>query len=208
MKMSMRLLDATAENISATAEIIKKGGLVVYPTDTVYGLGCDPLNHDAIERLLTVKGSRDKPFPILAASLDDVAEVAELSPTVRAIGEKYWPGPLTLVLPKNPLPVAATLGLDTIGVRIPNNRIALHLISLSGGILVGTSANKTGAPPVSTADAARAQLNDEVDVILDGGAAELGVSSTVIDLTEAKPRVLRMGAANPETVLKSFQRGI
>lgn len=206
VKKRMRILDSTKKNIIATAEIVKKGGLVVYPTDTVYGLGCDPLNLEAIERLLKVKGSRDQPFPILASSVDDVAKVAELSPKVREIGEQYWPGPLTLVLPKRHIPIAATLGSDTVGVRIPNNAIALQLIKLSGGILVGTSANKTGARPVSTAAAAREQLDDEVDMILDGGATKLGISSTVIDLTEEKPRVLRMGTANPEAIFKSFHR--
>ncbi len=202
----MQIFHSTPENIVATAEIVKEGGLVVYPTDTVYGLGCDPFNLEAVERLREVKGSRDKPFPILSSSLDGVAKVAEFSPKVREICKRYWPGPLTLVLPKKPLPIAATLGADTVGVRIPNNQVALTLIKLSGGILVGTSANKTGAQPTSTAAEARRQLNDEVDVILDGGAADLGISSTVIDLTEAKPRLLRLGTANPEAILRAFHR--
>lgn len=202
----MQMLKATLNNVRVTAEIIKRGGLVVYPTDTVYGLGCDPFNNNSVEKLIQVKGARDKPFPILSWSLGDIERVAELSDTARRIGEEFWPGSLTLVLPKKLLSSVATFGLATIGVRIPNHKVAIELIRLSGGLLVGTSANKTGLPPPSTAAGAFEQLKDEVDVILDGGVAELGFSSTIIDLTGEKPEILRKGPVSLEDVLESIEK--
>jgi L-threonylcarbamoyladenylate synthase len=192
--MKTRLLTAATENIAEAAAVIKKGGLVVYPTDTVYGLGCDPFNGTAVESLLRVKGERDKPLPILAYSMDDVERVAELPERARKFGERHWPGPLTLVLLRKNLPEVVTLSSTTVGVRIPNNAIALMLLKLSGGLLVGTSANKSGEPPPCTALEAYERLEDEVDVVLDGGPSELKASSTVLDLTSHTPRILRAGA--------------
>ena len=195
-------MKATLENIRAAAEIVKEGGLVVYPTDTVYGLGCDPFNVNAVEKLIRVKGTRDKPLPILSCSFDDIEKVAELSNKARRIGEKLWPGPLTLILPKKLLPDIVTFGLATVGVRIPNHEVALELIKLSGGLLVGTSANKTGVQPPSTATEAYKQLKDEIDVILDGGMTGFGVSSTMLDLTGEKPKILRIGPITLENLLE------
>lgn len=203
----MRVLKATAKNIRVVAGIVKRGGIVVYPTDTVYGLGCDPLNVGAVKRLICVKGRRDRAFPILAGSLDDIERVAHLSVEARKIGENFWPGPLTLVLPKKKLlPDVVTFGLASVGVRIPRHKVALDLIKLSGGLLVGTSANKSGLPPPSTAAEARVQLNDEVDAILDFGTSDLGFSSTVIELTGKKPEVLREGSINLRDVLSVLRR--
>jgi L-threonylcarbamoyladenylate synthase len=202
----VKVLKATLENVRVAAEIVKRGGLVVYPTDTVYGLGCDPFNLGAVERLIRVKGVRDKPLPILAGSLDDVERVAELSFDARRVGERFWPGPLTLVLPKRLLSDVVTFGLATVGVRIPDHEVALELIRLSGGLLVGTSANKTGfKPPVSVAEVSE-QLRGEVDVVLDGGVTELGVSSTVLDLSGGEVKVLRSGCVSLEDVLKFLGR--
>lgn len=187
------MLNANLENVRAAAEIIKRGGLVVYPTDTVYGLGCDPFNIDAVARLLQVKGARDKPLPVLSYGFDDIEKVAELSDKARRIGEKFWPGPLTLILQKRLHSDIVTFGLATVGVRVPNHKVALELTRLSGGLLVGTSANKTGARPPFTADEAYKQLKNQVDVILDGGVAELRASSTVLDLTGERPKILRTG---------------
>ena len=191
--MNTRILTATKKNIEEAAEVIKKGGLVVYPTDTVYGLGCDPFNVNAVRKLIEAKGERDKPLPILACRMIDVERIAELSERARKLGEKYWPGPLTLVLPRRSLPDVVTLGSAAVGVRIPGNPIAMTLLEHSGGLLVGTSANKTGQPPSSTALEAYEQLKDNVDVVLDGGSAKLRVSSTVIDLTGKEVKMLRKG---------------
>ncbi len=200
----MCMLKASLKNIKAAAEIVKRGGLVVYPTDTVYGLGCDPFNVNAVEKLIQAKGTRGKPLPVLSYSLEEIERIAELSEDARRIGEKFWPGPLTLVLPKKLLPDIVTFGLASVGVRIPKHDVALELLRLSGRLLAGTSANKTGFHPSLTPFEARKQLKNEVDVILDGGAVPVGISSTIIDLTDEKPRILRKGPISLEDILKSL----
>jgi L-threonylcarbamoyladenylate synthase len=187
--------------VTAAAEVVRAGGLVVYPTDTVYGLGCDPFNVATVRRLIRIKGTRDKPLPILSSSLDDVERVAELSEQARRIASRFWPGPLTLVLPKKSLPTEVTFSLPTVGIRIPDHRLALSLIRWSGGVLVGTSANKAGVSPPTTAAEAYECLGNEVDIVLDGGQAKIGASSTVLDLTAKTPKVLRRGPASPKEVL-------
>jgi L-threonylcarbamoyladenylate synthase len=191
--MKTRILTATLENVKEAARVVEKGGLVVYPTETVYGLGCDPFNVSAVKRLIKAKGARDKPLPILAHSVHDVNRVAELTAKGEELARKFWPGPLTLILPRRGLPDIVTLGSAAVGVRIPKNSVALKLLEFSGGLLVGTSANKTGALPSSTALEAYEQLKDEVDVVLDGGVVEFGVSSTVLDLTCKDPKIIRRG---------------
>jgi len=147
-------------------------------------------------------------LPILAYSLNDINRVAELSEKARRIGEKFWPGPLTLILPRKRPSNIVTFSLTTIGVRIPNHKVALKLIRLSGGLLIGTSANKTGAQPPSTAAEAYEQLNGKVDMILDGGMVELGVSSTILDLTCERLKVLRKGLVNLEDIMESFEKSV
>jgi len=199
----MRILKATVENILAASKIVRRGGLVVYPTDTVYGLGCDPLNVEAVKRLFKAKGERKKPLPILASDIEHVEKIAYLSERARKIAARFWPGPLTLVVPKKPaLPDVVTCSLDSVGVRIPKHDIALHLIHLSKGLLVGTSANKTGEKPPQTAYEAAEQLGKEVNVILDGGPTALGTPSTVVDLTSEKSKILREGPIRLEDILQ------
>jgi len=190
----MKILKATRNNILAASRIVRKGGLVVYPTETVYGLGCDLFNIEAVKRVLKVKGERRKPLPILASSIKYVEKIASMSQEGEKIAKSFWPGPLTMVFPKKlVLPDIVTCNLDSVGVRIPKHDVALQLISLSNGLLVGTSANKTGEKPPQTVQEATQQLEEEVDVILDGGPTTLGNPSTVADLTSKKPRILREG---------------
>ncbi len=196
------MLKASQENLRAAAKIVQKGGLIVYPTETVYGLGCDPFNCDAVERLTRVKGRRDKALPILAHNIVEVERVAELSDDARKFGERFWPGPLTLVLPKKALPDVVTSGLKTVGIRIPDHNVALELVRLCGGLLVGSSANKGGSIPPCCAVDAYHQLGDVVDMVLDGGSVEFGVSSTVVDLSGDVPRLLRRGAVGFDCILQ------
>jgi len=190
----MRILRASKDNILTASRIVRSGGLVVYPTDTVYGLGCDPFNVTAVKRVFRVKGERGKPLPILASSIDSVEKIASLSPKAEKIARRFWPGPLTIIVPKKPnLPDVVTCNLNSVGVRVPNHAIALQFINLSNGLLVGTSANKTGEEPPQTAPEAARQLGEEVDVVLDGGPTTLGVPSTLVDLTPKRPRILREG---------------
>jgi len=199
----MRILKATADNILAASKIVRRGGLIVYPTDTVYGLGCDPLNVEAVKRLFKAKGERKKPLPILASDVEHVEKIAHLSGRARKIAARFWPGPLTLVVPKKPaLPDVVTCNLDSVGVRVPKHDIALQLMRLSKGLLVGTSANKTGQKPPQTAYEAAEQLGKEANVILDGGPTALGTPSTVVDLTSEKPKILREGPIRLEDILQ------
>ena len=200
----MRILKATEHNILTASRIVTGGGLVVYPTDTVYGLGCDPFNMEAVARLLKVKGERDKPLPILASDVESVRKIGFLSERARGIAARFWPGQLTLIVPKKPLlPNVVTCNLDSVGVRIPQHNVALRLISLSNGLLVGTSANKTGKKPPCTAQEAAEQLGKEVNLILDGGLAPLGAPSTVVDLTRERPKILRKGCIGLEELLSA-----
>ena len=199
----MQILRATADNLAVASQILADGGLVAYPTDTVYGLGCNPFNVKALKRLFKVKGERDKPLPILASDVESIEKIAFLSEKARKIAARFWPGPLTLVLPKKPaLLETATCNLNSVGVRIPKHDVALRIIRLSNGLLVGTSANKTGAKPPCTAQEVVEQLREEVDMILDGGTTPLGVSSTVVDFTQQKPKILREGPIRLEEIMK------
>ncbi len=200
----MRILKTTEDNILTSSRIVTHGGLVIYPTDTVYGLGCDPFNIKAVTQVLKVKGERDKPLPILASDVESVRRIAFLSERVGRVAARFWPGPLTLVVPKKPLlPDVVTCNLNSVGVRIPQHNVALRLISLSNGLIVGTSANKTGEKPPCTVQEAAEQLGKEVDVILDGGPAPLGAPSTVVDLTQEKPKILREGSISLEELLST-----
>lgn len=192
--MGMLILNATLDNIVVASEKLRKGGLVVYPTDTVYGLGCDPFNVEAVKRVFDVKNGRRKPLPILASDIKAVEKIASLSKNARRITMRFWPGPLTIaVRKKQTLSDIVTCNLDSVGVRMPNHDVALQLISLSNGLLVGTSANRTAEKPPITAHEAAKQLGKDVDLILDGGPATLGVSSTVVDLASEKIQILRKG---------------
>jgi L-threonylcarbamoyladenylate synthase len=204
-KIDMRALKTTSQNIRVASQIVSNGGLVVYPTDTVYGLGCDPFNVKAVKRVFRVKGERKKPLPILACSVADLEKIARLSDVARKIAAKFWPGPLTVIVPKKPaLPDIVTNDLDSVGVRVPKHDMAIQLIRLSDGLLVGTSANKTGQKPACTASEALEQLGEEVDVVLDGGKALLEKPSTVADLTTEELKILREGPVALKDILEAF----
>jgi L-threonylcarbamoyladenylate synthase len=204
----MTVLKATKNNIMFAAQVVRKGGLVVYPTETVYGLGCDPFNVKAVKSILKVKGNRSKPLPVLAVSIVDAEKVAFVSPDGMQMAAKFWPGPLTMVFPKKPnFPDVVTFGLDSVGLRIPNNDVALNLIRLSGGLLIGSSANRTGEEPPQKVQEISGELREMVDVVLDGGAAAQGIPSTVADLTSEKPRILREGPISLKEILDMLAFG-
>jgi len=203
----MPVLRATVDNIREASEVVKSRGLVVYPTDTVYGLGCDPFNLRAVKRVFKVKGERkQKPLPILASDIQFIQKIAYLNERVRKIADRHWPGPLTLVIPKKPtLPNVVTCGLPSVGVRIPNHTVAIQLISFCNGLLVGTSANKTEEKPPKTAQEATKQLGKQVDIVLDGGPTPLGQESSIVDLTSKKPKMLREGPIKLEDILNALR---
>ena len=204
----MTVLKATKKNIVVAAQVLRNGGLVVYPTETVYGLGCDPFNVEAVKRLLDIKANRSKPLPVLAASIADVENVALISQNGKRLAAKFWPGSLTLVFSKKPtFPYVVTSGWDSVGLRIPDHDVALRLIRLSGGLLVGSSANRTGEKPPRAVNEIFDELKEMVDVVLDDGPAVQGMPSTVADLTSDKPRILREGPISLQAILDALAFG-
>jgi L-threonylcarbamoyladenylate synthase len=204
----MTVLKATKNNIMVAARIVRRGGLVVYPTETVYGLGCDPLNVEAVKRILEVKGERKKPLPILAASIGDADKIAFVSSNGKKLAAEFWPGPLTMVFPKKAaLPDVVTFGWDSVGLRIPDSDVALNLIRLSGGLLVGSSANRSGEEHPRAVQEISGELKGMVDVVLDGGASAQGKPSTVADLSSEKLRIVRDGPIGLKELLDALALG-
>ncbi len=195
-------MKADLKGLTLAAAIVAKGGLISYPTDTVYGLGCDPLNCVAVQNLLRVKSGRTKALPVLVASIEDAITIADVSTRVKKLALKFWPGPLTMVLPaKDTLPSISAPD-RTVGVRSPNHAICLQLLSLCSGLLVGTSANLTGHYPATSAAEVVSELGDKIDIVLDGGPSPLGVASTVIDLVRKRPVVLREGPIGATEIMR------
>lgn len=180
--------------IRQAAAVLEALGTVVFPTDTVYGLAANAFSSEAIQKLFEVKDrEQEKSIAVLLGSLDQLSAVTVApSPAALALGEKHWPGALTLVVPRHPEMPENLSPLPTLGVRIPNHPVALALLQTVGPLAV-TSANLSGMPNTTTADEVLAQLDGRVDLILDGGKTPGGVPSTVVDMTGAEPKVLRQG---------------
>jgi L-threonylcarbamoyladenylate synthase len=193
------------EQIEKGIAILKQGGLVAFPTDTVYGLGACAYIPQAVERVYQVKGrARDMALPLLVANNTQISEVAEnIPPLAWLFIRRFLPGALTLVLPKSKsVPDVVTAGGKTVGVRIPAHPVPIALIEGLAAPIVGTSANLTGQPSPLTADEVCAQLGDKVDLIIDGGRCPGGRESTVVDVTGETPVVLREGAISIEELKK------
>ncbi|MFD0358614.1 L-threonylcarbamoyladenylate synthase [Streptomyces sp. NPDC127110] len=188
-------------DIAAAAGVLRAGGLVALPTETVYGLGADAENADAVNRIFEVKG-RPSSHPLIvhiggAEQLDDWVE--EVSPTARLLAENFWPGPLTLVLRRGRrVPLEATGGLETVAVRVPDHPVALELLAAFGGGVTAPSANRFGSVSPTTADHVSAELGEAVDCVLDGGPCQVGVESTIVDVTGDVPSILRPGGVTRE----------
>lgn len=183
--------------LSAAARVLRDGGLVAFPTETYYGLGADALDPVAVGRVFQAKGRpADKPLLVLVDSLERVGSVVAAWPVLAArLAARYWPGPLTLVLPARPgLPCDLTAGTGTIGVRLPGHPTARALVAAAATPVTAPSANPHGAPPPRTAGEVVDGLGDRIDVVLDCGATSGGMPSTVLDLTGEAPRIVRPGA--------------
>jgi L-threonylcarbamoyladenylate synthase len=187
--------DADGGNVIATAvNVIRNGGVVVYPTDTVYGLGADALNPIAIQRVFTIKNRPlHLPLPVVVRDLTMATWLAVIDDQAQRLIDTFWPGALTVIVEKKPLvPLILTSGGSTVGLRMPNHSVPLAMLDLCGGPLVATSANKHRGPSPLSAEEAQRQLGNEVDLILDGGPAN-GQPSTIIDLTKQPPLLVRRG---------------
>jgi len=167
--------------------------LIVYPTDTVYGLGCNPTNEDAVRRLSEAKKRNQRPIPVLCSSNGAAMKLVKMNQRALELARRFWPGPLTIVAPlKRSLPFPLHQGTGTLGVRVPAMPLCVTLIEACGGWLTGTSANLSGLPSARTAAEAASQLGDQVDLILDGGKLE-GLESTVVRAVDDGIQVLRVG---------------
>ncbi len=193
-----QVLPMDGRAISRAAEAVLRGGLVVYPTDTVYGLGCDPFNEEAVRRLFSAKGRGAKAVPVLCSSKEKAADLVDLGQKGAELAARHWPGALTIVGPlRMRVPDMLSQG-PHLGVRVPNHPLCLEFISACGGWLAGTSANVSGSPSSRSAGDALKQLGDTVDLILDGGPSA-GAESTVVSVVGGKVAILRTGQIGVET---------
>ena len=194
-------------SLSQAIATLRDGGVVAFPTDTVYGVGVDPFQPDAVRKLYQIKGRPiDKPIPILVGSVGDVERVAQnLPPTFSRLAEQFWPGELTLIVEAKSLPPEITAGGDTVGVRMPDHPLALALLQRFGGAIATTSANKSDQPPATSAEEVRAELGALVSIILDGGQTATKIASTVLDLSVSPPQIRRDGGISMDQ-LAPFMR--
>ena len=210
--MKAEIAVMTAENIDRKAiarggEILKNGGLVAFPTETVYGLGGNALDPKASMKIYAAKGRpSDNPLIVHIADIRDLDKiVTEVPEKARVLAEKYWPGPLTMILPKADIvPKETTGGLDSVAVRFPSDPIAQELILAAGGYVAAPSANTSGRPSPTTAGHVAEDLGEAIDMIIDGGQVNIGLESTIVDFTEDIPVVLRPGYISLEMLRETL----
>jgi len=187
------------------ARIIQNGGLVAIPTETVYGLGANGLDENAVAKIFEAKGRpQDNPLILHICGAEQIDSFCRDVPRCAyALAERFWPGPLTMVLPaKEVVPKRTTGGLSTVAVRCPDSEVTREIIRLSGVPLAAPSANISGKPSTTTAQHVLHDHDGKIELIVDGGACRVGVESTIVDLTEARPRLLRPGGITPEELLE------
>ena len=192
-------------------KLIAEGELVAFPTETVYGLGGDALVPDASRRIYAAKGRpSDNPLIVHIADFDDMKRVArEVPEQAKKLADAFWPGPLTMIVWKSDaVPEATTGGMQTVAVRMPNHPVALELIRRSGCLIAAPSANTSGRPSPTEAQHVAEDLSGKIAMILDGGPVGIGIESTIIDLTEEKPMILRPGYITPEMLSEVLQEEV
>ena len=189
------------EELKEAASILRSGGLVAFPTETVYGLGGNALDEDAAGKIYAAKGRpSDNPLIAHVSCMEEVAPlVKEIPEAGRKLMEAFWPGPLTMIFPKSEkVPYGTTGGLDTVAIRMPDDPVANRLIALAGVPVAAPSANTSGRPSPTTADHVWQDMNGRIEMIIDGGPVGIGVESTIVDVSSAVPAVLRPGAITME----------
>ncbi len=209
--MDTKIYESTTENIKAAALIIRQGGLVAFPTETVYGLGADALNPEAVARIYEAKG-RPSDNPMIV-HISRASEIGQLTPFITQdmikLIDHFWPGPLTLVVKKKDIvPLRTTGGLDTVAVRMPDHPVALDLIRLAGVPIAAPSANLSGKPSPTKANHVKDDLMGKVDAILMGDDCRVGIESTVLDLTGETPMILRPGIITADSIEAVLEKPI
>ena len=194
-----KLQEADSEQLSVClrkpAECLRDGGLVAFPTETVYGLGADALNETAAMRIYEAKGRpSDNPLIVHIAKVEDMEKLAYVNDKAKALAQAFWPGPLTIILPKRDVvPAGTTGGLDTVAIRMPAHPAALQLIQQSGVFVAAPSANTSGRPSPTKASHVVEDMKGKIEYIIDGGAVGIGIESTIVDVTGDTPMILRPG---------------
>ena len=204
--MNTLFLSALDPNCAETAaRIIKSGGLVAIPTETVYGLGANGPDEQAVAKIFEAKGRpQDNPLILHIAGAEHIEQFAHHIPQAAYdLAEKFWPGPLTIILPaRDIVPKCTTAGLPTVAVRCPDSEVTREIIRLAGVPVAAPSANISGKPSTTTAEHVRHDHEGKIDAIVDGGPCRVGVESTIVDLTERRPRLLRPGGIGPEQLME------
>ncbi len=199
---------ARPENLAQALKILNEGGMVAFPTDTVYGVGASAFHAQAIARIYEAKGRpRENPIPILITNMQDLTRVSlSPPPMARRLAKRFWPGPITLIVWRKPSLPDEISHVATVGVRVPDHPVAQALLTIAGPLAV-TSANKSGGPIACTASEVLEGLGGSIELILDGGRTPGGQPSTVVDCTKASPRILREGPISEAEIREVLTRG-
>ena len=192
--------------IKAAVDCLKSGGIIAIPTDTVYGLGADPFNVDAVQKLYTLKGRpEEKPIPLVLGSVEDVQQVAQNLPDFFFhLTERFWPGGLTIIVQSKNLLPQLTAGGTTVGLRIPNQPLLLEILQEFGGPIAITSANLSGQPAATSPQEFGTELSSKIDCIVDDGQTSGPIPSTVYDISVSPPQVRREGVISSETLMQEL----
>lgn len=202
-KVTEQLTEKDKKKIEAAGDILKNGGLVAFPTETVYGLGADALNPEASKKIYAAKGRpSDNPLIVHISNMKALEKItSEIPQKAKKMAEQFWPGPLTMIFPKSEqVPLETTGGLETVAVRMPNHPIALALIDAGGGYIAAPSANTSGKPSPTKAEHVALDMDGKIPMILDGGAVGIGIESTIVDFSTDIPMILRPGYITPEMI--------
>lgn len=196
--------------VGYAAKLLSEGKIVCYPTDTVYGIGAAASNDEAIRRLYEIKGRAfDKAVPLLIAEPEDAEQIAEVPAGAKGLIAAFWPGPLTLLMRRKPgFRSMALANQNTVALRVPDEDVVREIIAMVGDPIVGTSANRTGAPPPVSATEVAMELGEVVDLVIDGGRRPGGQESTVLDITTLAYRVVREGALSRDELSKACGKTI
>jgi L-threonylcarbamoyladenylate synthase len=207
-----RRIQATLGEIGDAARALRQGKLVAFPTETVYGLGGDATSDRAVAAIFAAKGRPSfNPLIVHVANIASAGQYAELSAKAQIVARAFWPGPLTLVLPRRrdcKISLLATAGLDSVAIRVPAHKIAQTLLMMAGLPLAAPSANPSGRLSPTSADHVLSDLGDKAEFVIDGGSCPVGVESTVLSLLEDRPRILRPGAVTAEALSEALKESV
>ena len=207
--MGFKVLECSNyDHIASCASTLSDGGIIVFPTDTVYGIGCNPYYDESVERIFQIKDrSEDKPLPVMGYSISDIEKLVHMSPLAKSLAQYFWPGALTIVSPckDNNISRRVMAGGDNLAVRIPGNRCTQSLLRLCK-YLIGTSANVSGRKPCTSSYEVLSSGLSGFDLVLDGGALEGGIESTIIEVIDSNVRILREGVIKSDKVYDTVSK--